>query len=166
MSSSNDPLIDAIRANDTMAFRAALTAETDVNRGGGLPLQTAAYMDNVLFMKELVMAGADIAHALNETEKARAAIPRKPRYIYIKRVGPLPNGEECVNKEDEPRWNFLTRAENRLKKHKDSLLDDTEIEIQRKILRELRELHAEISEALHPRPLKGKLPLDFGQRAP
>ena len=67
-------LLAAIAVDDHAAFQAALPEIADLNADKGQFLRAAADARNMLFMKELALAGADIPYATAEAERERGAI--------------------------------------------------------------------------------------------
>jgi|GEM_PF-1972234 len=157
-------LVQAIQAQDLAAFRAALAEKAEINADGGRPLIVAAEVNNQLMMKELILHGADIAHALNEARKERDAVPRK------KQCDPWGDVSYSFKKEDRKRYNALGTCIKRLGDYQKVFIKDVApieaVQLQFRTLQEIREMKAEMLNAIHGKPLpKQPLPAPAAFRA-
>lgn len=157
--------MQAVLAEDLAAFRAALAEKAEVNAYGGRPLIAAATVNNQLMMKELMLHGADIAHAQNEMKKERDAIPRKKRYDHWGDVS------YSYKKGDRKRHADLGTYIKRLGDYQKTFIKDVApvetVQLQFRTLQEIREMKAEMLTAIHGRPLpKQPLPAPAAFRAP
>lgn len=73
----NQNLHAAIAAHDMLATEKALAAGAQPDDAHGSPLRAAARHDNYLAAKVLMLAGADIGHAIIQTHRDNEAIPRR-----------------------------------------------------------------------------------------
>lgn len=150
--SAEDRLLYAIGQNDLSGFYQALRDRPEVNHDGGKPLQAAAQTGNLLFLKELVLRGADIPHAQRGLEQERDAIPRKRiedrwgDYSYTYK-----------NKADKKRYSDIGQQIKALKDYQKIFIETVApveaARLQFQILEELRDLKREITEAIHGTPL-------------
>ncbi|MBI1215097.1 MAG: hypothetical protein GC185_04670 [Alphaproteobacteria bacterium] len=151
-------LMRAVAADDHEMFDDALRAQPDVNAGHGAPLQLAAHCKNRLLMRYLVTAGADIAYAVEGLKEQRGAISRTRRYTddYWRDSYTY----KYKSKADEKLYKDLTAAISTLDKfantYKSDLAQLESIRLQNETLAELRALKAEVTEAIHGRPIDKK----------
>jgi len=158
-------LIQAILTEDLAAFRAALGEKAEVNADGGKPLIAAASIHNQLMMKELILHGADIAHAQNELKKQRDAIPRKKSYDHWGDV------RYSYKRGDRKRYADLGTYIKRLGDYQKTFIQDVapveSLQLQFRTLQEIQEMKAEMLTALHGKPLaKQHLPAPATFRSP
>jgi hypothetical protein len=158
-------LLHAILTQDLSRFRAALAEKAEVNFDGGKPLAAAAVVDNQLMMKELIIRGADIAHAQNELKKQREAIPRKKSYDHWGDVS------YSYKKGDRKRYTDLGTYIKRLGDYQKTFIKDVapveSVQLQFRTLQEIQEMKAEMLTAIHGKPLaKQHLPAPAAFRAP
>ena len=153
LSKLNEFLITAIRTNDSRLFKRALEADADINHAGGKPLQEAAAARNFLFMKELVVSGADIPHAVEGLKAEQANIQRKRKTdSWGDHVG-----YTFKNKVEKARWgeiNTLVKTlEDYQKKFIAEIMPMEQMRLQHETLREIRAIKREIYEAIHGVPV-------------
>ena len=149
----NEYLLSAIRTGDSHVFKRAIAAEADVNYAGGKPLQEAAAARNFLFMKELVVNGADIPHAFENLKAEQAAIQRKKKY---NEWGDS-TGYTFKNKVEKARWSdiatLVKTLEDYQKKFIAEIMPLESVRLQQETLREIRAIKKEIYEANHGVPV-------------
>lgn len=147
-------LLRAIASGDHDGFAAALPAAGDLNAAQGALLRAAAHADNTLFMKELALRGADPAYAIEQSERARAGIPRKRIWdddveMYF---------TQYYNLDDDMRDRSLGKEITALQKfHEDFVKNAAPYETlrrQQQILDEITALRQEISEMRDGKPLE------------
>lgn len=73
----NQDLHTAIAARDMLGVEKALAAGAQPDDDNGMPLRLAATHDYYLAAKALLMAGADIGHAIIQAHRDNEAIPRR-----------------------------------------------------------------------------------------
>ncbi len=73
----NQHLHTAIAARDMLGVEKALAAGAQPDDDNGTPLRLAATHDHYLAAKALLMAGADIGHAIIQAHRDNEAIPRR-----------------------------------------------------------------------------------------
>jgi hypothetical protein len=149
-------LLTAVAQDDHAGFHAALKEGANPNTGAGAPLQLAAVQDNPLMMRWLVTAGADIAYAVKSLKEQRNGIKRSKSYD-----GYWDNYTYTYkNKEDEQRYKALTAAIGTLEKfaktYKEDIAQLEAVRLQSETLMALHALKAEVTEAVHGRPLDKK----------
>lgn len=147
------PLIRAIENDDMAGFKAAVDSGADVNMEEGLPLRRAAKKKNFLMLRELMLAGADIRHALEKLQRESERQAEQQADDYFKARGGYSAG----------RYSFAPdfRGERATRQTIETLVDYQETFLkavlpvetartQMKTLRELRALRREITEYLGP----------------
>jgi len=153
--SAENRLLRAIGQNDLTGFYNALAEKPELNAEDGKPLRFAAMTNNQLFMKELMLRGADIAHAVNELKRERSGITRKPNYD---RWGDTTYTYK--NKAEKKRYSEIGTETKRLEDYQKLFISTVapveSVQIQFRTLQELQELKAEILTALHGHPLDKK----------
>ena len=145
-------LLIAIAGNDLPAFYTALAEKAEVNHDNGKPLAYAATIDSQLLMKELILRGADISHAVNELKKERDAIPRKKNYDHWGSVS------YTYKKGGRQRHADLGTYIKRLNDYQKTFIKDIApveaVQIQFRTLQEIQEMKAEMLDAIHGKPLQ------------
>lgn len=148
-------LLRAIGQNDLTGFYNALAEKPQVNTEDGKPLRVAAMTNNQLFMKELMLRGADITHAVNELKRERSGISRKASYD---RWGDATYTYK--NKAEKKRYSDIGSETKRLEEYQKLFISTVaaieSVQIQFRTLQELQELKTEILTALHGHPLDKK----------
>lgn len=148
-------LLAAIAVDDHAAFYAALPdARGDVNSGKGQFLRAAAETRNMLFMKELTLAGADISYAATEAARERSGIKKNTYWDDAR--------EDVVTKfnsrADEVRYNTLGAIASTLNDFQKSftahIAPAESLKMQERILAEIEALKQEITEMRDGKPLE------------
>lgn len=150
-------LIAAIRADDHAGFYAALKAVADVNAQDGIFLQTAAEVNNQLFMKELMLAGADIDYAHNKAYAQMAPI----KYEYKSSGAMYDMGHRVFkNAGDEAKYMHFQRITERLHNYRNHFVEKVKpietVRFQKTIMAELEALRRELTELREGKPLDKK----------
>ncbi len=149
----NEFLLTAIRTNDSRLFKRALEADADVNHAGGKPLQEAATARNFLFMKDLVVNGADIQHAVEGLKAEQAAIQRKKKYDQWGDS----DGYTFKNKFEKARWSEISTLAKTLEDYQKKFIAEImpmeSMRLQHETLREIRAIKKELYEANHGVPV-------------
>ncbi|MDE1151827.1 MAG: hypothetical protein PW788_04740 [Micavibrio sp.] len=162
----NDLFLAAISNNDIVIFKKALDAGADVNYANGQPLQRAAQQRNFLFMKDLMVWGADVAYAAEALRREQSAIPRTRRTNDWGE----PTGYSYKNKTDKARYGDIAATLKTLEDYQKRFISDImpmeSLRLQHESLKELRALKREMTEALHGTTLdKKRLPAPKPPRA-
>lgn len=148
-------MLAAIAADDHRMFYAALPAVADdLNKNKGQYLRAAAEVRNMLFMKELTLAGADIPYATAETERERNAIQKNTYWDD--------DIEDVVTKfknpADEARYKTLSHTIATLNTFQQTytqhIAPDEMLKTQQRILKELEELKRDVTELRDGKPLE------------
>lgn len=147
-------LLAAIAVDDHAAFLSALPQITDLNADKGQFLRAAAEARNMLFMKELALAGADIPYATTEAERERGAIKQGSYWDdYIDEFVTQFNSAE-----DERRHQALGRTITTLQQFQKAytahIAPAESVKLQQKILAEIEALKHEIAEMRDGKPLE------------
>lgn len=149
----NEFLITAIRTNDSRLFRRALDAEADVNHAGGKPLQEAAFVRNYLFMKELMVSGADVSHAVEGLKQEQGGIQRRKKNDQWGD----PAGYTFKNKDEKARYAVLGATMKMLDDYQKTFIKDImpmeSLRLQHETLREIRAIKKELYESIHGVPV-------------
>ncbi len=148
-------LLRAIGQNDLTGFYNALAEKPQVNAEDGKPLRFTAITNNQLFMKELMLRGADIAHAVNELKRERGGITRKTHYDRWNDTT-----YTYKNKAEKKRYADIGTETKHLEDYQKLFISTVapieSVQIQLRTLQELQELKAEMLTALHGHPLDKK----------
>lgn len=149
-----EDLLRAIATDDHAAFFAALPAvRPDINSNKGQYLRAAADARNMLFMKELALAGADILYAASEAERERAAI-KVHTYWDDERDDVVTKFDSAA---DRARHGALGRTVSTLqqfqKTYTEHIAPAESLKMQQRILEEIEALKREITEMRDGRPL-------------
>lgn len=148
-------MLAAIAADDHRTFYAALDAvRGDINAHKGAYLRAAADARNMLFLKELTLAGADIPYATAETERERNAIQKNTYWDD--------DIEDVVtrfaNPADEARYKTLSQGISTLNSFQQTytqhIAPDEMLKTQQRILKELEELKRDVTELRDGKPLE------------
>jgi len=147
-------MLAAIAADDHAAFYAVLPdVRGDINSGKGQFLRAAADAGNMLFMKELTLAGADIAYAAAEATRERSLI-RKTTYWDDETENIV---TKFNSRNDEARHNRLAQTTTTLqqfqKTYTQQIAPAESLKLQQRILDEIEALKLEITEMRDGRPL-------------
>jgi hypothetical protein len=146
-------LLAAIAVDDHAAFYAALPdARGDINSGKGQYLRAAAEQGNMLFMKELALAGADISYAAAEATRERSGIRRSTYW----------DDDDIVtrfnSRADETRYNTLSAITSTLQDFQKTftahIAPAESLKMQERILAEIEALKQEITEMRDGKPLE------------
>lgn len=152
-------LLAAIAADDHAAFYAALPdVRGDINKNKGQYLRAAADARNMLFMKELALAGADIGYASAEAERERSSI-QKNSYWDDRREDFITRFENAA---EEARYNKLGRTMATLQQFQQNftahIAPAETLKNQQRILEEIEALKQQITELRDGKPIeKGAL---------
>lgn len=148
-------LLAAIAVDDHAAFYAVLPdARSDINSGKGQFLRAAAEAGNMLLMKELTLAGADISYAAAEADRERSTIRKKTYWDD--------ETDDIVtrfnSRDDEARYNRLGQTVSTLlqfqKNYTQHIAPAEALKLQERILAEIEALKLEITEMRDGKPLE------------
>jgi hypothetical protein len=135
--------------------------KTDFDAHGGAALRLCATHDNYLAAKTLLLAGADISHAILQAEKEERAIPRRHEWHeYATSPHVVFN-----SRDDESRSNCCKYEIEKLKKFKGMFLEtvlpqaqflkiDAILKHQEELAAQIATLQEAVREITHPRPLE------------
>lgn len=132
-------LLQSISKGDTENFYRALAMGADVNCDGGKPLQLAAEADNQLFLRDLVIEGADIPYAVAGLKKEQKDIARvyKPDSLKVHTL-------VFKTREGQKRHDQAGRLVKRLEAYEKYFVNTVSkiesVRLQNQILNELQEL--------------------------
>jgi len=162
----NDLFLSAIDNDDTVIFQKAIDGGADVNYANGQPLQRAAMARNFLFLKELMVRGADVNYATEAMKREQNNIPRRRKTNDWGE----PTGYTYRNKDEKARYTDLTAAIKTLDDYQKKFINDVmpmeSLRLQHETLKEIRALRNEITTALHGKALdKKRLPAPKPPRA-
>lgn len=150
----NDLFLSAIDSGDKYVFDRALEAGADVNYARGQPLQRAAGTRNFLFMKELIIRGADAADAIGSMETEQSGIQRRQKKDQW---GDYTGRYTYKSRQDEDRWKQLGASIKTLKDYQKTFIADVmpleSLRLQHETLQELRALKRDVAEAIHGKPM-------------
>lgn len=144
-------LLCAIANNDLSGFYNALAEKPQVNHDNGKPLVYAAITDNQLYMKELILRGADISHAVHELKKERDAIPRTRKTDYWGDVSY--SYKKGGRKKHADLGTYIKRLNDYQKTFIQDIAPVESVRIQFRTLQEIQEMKTEMLDAIHGKPL-------------
>lgn len=128
----NRNLHEAIAAHDLLAAEKALAAGAQPDDSRGSPLRLAARHDNYLAAKALMLAGADIGHAIIQAHRESEAIPRRTDAGLVMTFR-TPTTEEGKKRETE-----IVQEIRKMEAFQKTFIDSTLPIEQMNLLREIR----------------------------
>lgn len=129
----------AIADNDLRALESALEAGAHPDADDSRPLRLCATADKYLLAKALMLAGADIGHAILQAERENAAIPRRTE------SGLILTFHTPLTAEGKKRETALREEIAVLEKFRQDFLDSTLPMTQLNLLYEIRMAQHELS---------------------
>ena len=128
----NQNLHTAIAAHDMLATEKALAAGAQPDDAQGSPLRAAAQHGNYLAAKALMLAGADIGHAIIQAHRDNEAIPRRTD------TGMIMTFRTPKTEEGKAREAALGKEIEKLESYQKAFIDSTLPIEQMNMLREIR----------------------------